>query len=58
MTNEEKIKAMETDDLAMIIMCPYDTLGNGLDKLPCDWKLVDEPSCHRCVVEWLQKEAE
>lgn len=46
MTNYEKLKQMSIDEIASIIMCPYNTdanLCNGVD-------------CIKCTKEWLKLE--
>ena len=59
MTNAEKIKKMSNDDLAFILMCPYDTAGDPEDIMPCVSN--DNPPsvkhCCECIREWLLKEA-
>lgn len=64
MKNRDRIKAMSDDDLAFILMCPYDTYGSGgYDELPCVKDeaicgMPDEKYCHGCLKAWLDKEAE
>ena len=59
MTNKEKILQMNDDDLAFVLMCPYDTAGEPEDIMPC--VVNDDPptvkNCVACIKEWLGKEA-
>ena len=48
MKNHEKIRNMSIEELADVIMCPYD--GDPIMKCP------DGFTCTKCVYEWLQKE--
>ena len=63
MTNKEKILQMSDDDLALVLMCPYDTSGNPEDIMPCiseenkTGEFVSPKYCHACLVDWLGKEA-
>lgn len=49
MTNGERIRGMSDEELAEIIMCPYDT-----DPSVCNYKGV----CLDCCLEWLKQPAE
>lgn len=49
MTNAERIKNMSDEELAEIIMCPYDT-----DPSVCSYKGV----CLDCCLEWLKQPVE
>lgn len=59
MTNKEKILQMSDDDLAFVLMCPYDTVGDEDDIMPCVTKndLPTVKNCVACIKEWLNKEA-
>lgn len=48
MTNADKIRQMSDEELAKIIMCPYNT----------EPYLCSRKECNDCCLEWLQKEAE
>lgn len=48
MTNFEKIKQMDINELAFVIMCPYDNDGSCLQK----------ESCIDCCKKWLEKEVQ
>ena len=48
MTNGERIRDMSDEELAEIIMCPYDT-----DPSVCNYKGV----CLDCCLEWLKQPA-
>lgn len=58
MTNREKIKQMNDDDLSFVLMCPYDTAGEPEEIMPC---VTNEPpsqkNCCECIKAWLGKEA-
>lgn len=49
MTNSERIRDMADEELAEIIMCPYDT-----DPSVCNYKGV----CLDCCLEWLKQPVE
>lgn len=49
MTNGEHIRSMSDEELAEIIMCPYDT-----DPSVCNYKGV----CLDCCLEWLKQPVE
>lgn len=49
MTNGERIRDMSDEELAEIIMCPYDT-----DPSVCNYKGV----CLDCRLEWLKQPVE
>lgn len=49
MTNFEKYKAMTVDELAGVIMCPYD--GEQFDD--CEGK-----NCNKCCKDFLESEVE
>ena len=46
-TNADRIRSMSDEDLALNIMCPYDSDMN-----------CNEKSCYTCALKWLQQEAE
>ncbi len=61
MTNGERIRAMSDDDLAIMIMCPYDTAGEPENIMPCikefnTNEIVPPKYCHACCTEWLKRE--
>lgn len=49
MTFGDKIRSMNDDELAEIIMCPYDT-----DPSVCSYK----GTCEKCCLEWLKQPVE
>ena len=51
MTNAEKIRNMSIEDMAAVIMCPYDMP----EPLP---EMCKEKTCMQCTIEWLQKESQ
>ena len=59
MTNREKIKQMSDDDLSFILMCPYDTVGEPEEIMPCvnDETMPSQKNCCDCIKIWLGKEA-
>lgn len=61
MTNADKIRNMPDEELAMIIMCPYDTAGDEIMSCILDGKDPEfQPpgSCYKCISKWLKKEAD
>ena len=54
MTNYEKIRAMSTEEMAKIIMCPYDL---GMLGVECVLGL-DGEDCTTCSLKWLNSEVE
>ncbi len=52
MTNFGKIKNMSIEDMAMIIMCPYDGVA---DKGECP---ESYKNCVQCCKDWLEREAD
>ena len=61
MTNGDKIRSMTNEELAAVIMCPYDTAGEPLNIMPCvkDGEIQEfmEPEkCHACIVRYLERE--
>lgn len=61
MTNGDKVRKMTDDELAFILMCPYDTVGAEDEVMPCvkdgTQLMVGPNECHKCSVEWLGREA-
>lgn len=60
MTNADIIRNMPDEELAMIIMCPYDTAGEEI--MPCildgeDPEFMPQGRCFECTTKWLKKEA-
>lgn len=57
MTNREKINKMNDDDLALVLMCQYDTIGG--ETMPCedDKERPSVKRCCDCIKDWLGKEA-
>lgn len=63
MTNREKINNMTDEELAFVLMCPYDTLGKSFDEIPCHadgstTEQVTPQRCMECAVAWLKAQAE
>lgn len=59
MTNGDKIRNMTDEELAFVIMCPYDTIGEEDEIMPCmkqNFK-ASPTNCCKCVEAWLKKEA-
>lgn len=61
MTNGDRIRSMSNEELAEVILCPYDTAGEPLDTMPCvrdgDVQEFMEPEkCHACIVHYLERE--
>lgn len=61
-TNGDKIRSMPDEELAAVIMCPYDTAGEPLDIMPCvleggTQEFVPTNKCIACSVAWLSREA-
>ena len=55
MTNYEIIKALDIENMALTIMCPYEA------GLMAERRCEDEKtniSCRKCAYEWLQEESE
>lgn len=62
-TNADRIRSMSDEELTDVILCPYDTAGKPIDIMPCVkdgniQKLVPPEDCKKCMLEWLQSEAE
>ena len=61
LTNADRIRNMSIDDLAAVIMCPYDTAGEDKDIMPCAQEGEDPEftkKCFECCKEWLRKEVD
>ena len=61
-TNIDRIRTMSEEELAAVIMCPYDLDETSFgEKIPCyqngRQELVTEEECHKCCVNWLKSEA-
>lgn len=61
-TNGDKIRAMTDEELAAVIMCPYDTAGDPIDIMPCvleggTQEFVTVEKCRACSVAWLQRKS-
>lgn len=55
MTNADRVRNMTNEELAGIIMCPYDTAGDEI--MPCiDPDKSTVKQCCKCVREWLSKD--
>lgn len=55
-TNADRIRSFSDEELADIILCPYDTEGNPIEIML--QKLVSPDNCKKCMIEWLQSEEE
>lgn len=60
-SNADRIRAMSDEELAMIIMCPYDTAGDDEDIMPC-MKIPfedapDSKTCMECTMAWLRRQS-
>lgn len=62
LTNADKIRNMSIEDLAAVIMCPYDTAGDPEDIMPCAkdgiQEMVSVEACRACCIAWLNRKAE
>lgn len=61
MTNGDKIRQMSDDELAFILMCPYDTTGEAINIMPCVkeggiQELVTVEKCQECMKAWIARE--
>lgn len=61
MTNADKIRNMTDEELAIMIMCPYDTTGDENEIMPCikdgmDPEFMPPGSCFKCISKWLQED--
>lgn len=52
MTNADKIRQMTDEELAAIIMCPYDSDGEN-----CKDVMEGFENCVKCTPEWLREKA-
>ena len=59
-TNADRIRKMPEEELAKIIVCPYDYVVNLLVKVPCydgiRRKPVPRIECQKCITDWLKSE--
>ena len=55
-TNADRIRSFSDEELADIILCPYDTEGNPIEIML--QKLVYQDNCKKCMIEWLQSKEE
>ena len=57
MTNADKIRNMTDEELADIMLCPYDTAGDPIDIMPCVKDgiqgLATPEECKACMMKWL-----
>ena len=62
LTMADKIRSMSEEELAAVLMCPYDMDETPFDKMPCHQngrqELVTVEECRKCCVNWLKSEAE
>lgn len=60
MTNADKIREMSNEEMANILLCPYDTAGKETEIMPClnSEELPTTERCHKCIVAFLEKESE
>lgn len=63
LSNADRIRAMNNEELTKIILCPYDSAGKPIDIMPCVkdgniQELVPPEDCKKCMLEWLQSEVE
>lgn len=56
MTNGDKIRAMTDENLAVILMCPYDTYEDGPKCNTMPASDVTPVYCQKCLVGWLKEE--
>lgn len=60
MTNGDMVRQMSDEDLALVLMCPYDTAGDPVDIMPCikEYGTMNptQEYCHACLVKWLKRE--
>ena len=61
-TNADRIRAMSNEELGEILLCPYDKAGKSINIMPCVkdgvMKNVSIEECRKCMLEWLQSEAD
>ena len=61
-TNADNIRNMSIEELAAVIMCPYDTAGDPEDIMPCAkdgiQEMVSVEACRACCIAWLNRKAE
>lgn len=52
MTRLEQIRNMEADQLAQLLLCPYESA----DKMPCNGVChTTEEQCQKCMIAWLSE---
>lgn len=58
MTNGDRIRNMNDEELAAVLMCPYDTVGDPIDIMPCvkDGK-QQFVGVEECSISWLRRES-
>ena len=60
-TNADRIRSMSDEELAMVIMCPYDTAGDDEDIMPCIKipfeDAPDSKTCMECTMAWLRRQS-
>ena len=62
-TNADRIRNMSDEELALVIMCPYDTVGDLKEIMPCikehgNNELVPPQYCYDCTMNWLKEQVE
>ena len=62
-TNADRIRSMSDEELAKIILCPYDAAGKPIEIMPCVrdgnvQEFVPPEDCKKCMMEWLNSEVE
>lgn len=58
MTNGDKIRQMTDEELAEILMCPYDDCGKMLENCEKFKDVNRARRCQECSKAWLKREAE
>ena len=61
-TNIDRIRKMSAEELAAVLMCPYDVDETSVgEAIPCyrndRQELVTKEECRKCCVNWLKSEA-
>ena len=56
--NGDGIRSMSNEDLAFVLMCPYDTAGETKEIMPCvketgTMELAKPGTCYQCILAWL-----
>lgn len=62
-TNADRIRSMTDEELAYVLMCPYDTAGETEDIMPCvldgkDPDFAPPGRCKECTMKWLNREVD